>query len=103
MIFHQYFQVYSLCSFPTSLVRIRERWGSPTHPADLNKVSRLGQFPSSSSIFMSLNAQVACVFLSAGPLHFPPRELKQGHCMILVHAVRSNCDRHPCQLLFRSS
>jgi hypothetical protein len=30
---------------------------------------------------MSSNAQVAYVFLSAGP-HFPPHELKQAHCTI---------------------
>jgi hypothetical protein len=76
--------------------------GSTPHPADLSKVSLLGQFPSSSSIFMSLNSQVACVLLSAGPL-LPPLELKQGHCMIRCHAVRSNCDRHPCRLVFCSS
>jgi hypothetical protein len=41
--------------------------GSTTHPADLSKVSLVGQFPSSSSISMSLNSQIACVLLSAGP------------------------------------
>jgi hypothetical protein len=78
--------------------------GSTTHPADLSstKVSLVGQFPSSSSVVMSLIFQVACVFSSAGPL-FPPLELIQGHCMILFHAVRSNCDRHSCELLCSSS
>jgi hypothetical protein len=64
--------------------------GHTSHPTGLHKISLVGQFPCSSpTIVMSLNAQFACVFVSA-EAQLPPHGLKQGPCMILFHAVRSS-------------
>jgi hypothetical protein len=107
MIFHHYLQDYHyflVRNFQHLLVcaSASAAGGSDIHSADLNKLSLvLGQSPSSSSLVMSLNSQVACMFLSAAEPLFPPLELKQDRCMIRFHTVRSkNRNCHPCHQLF---